>query len=293
MKVLPLVVLVHDAPVARAYLASMRRAGLRPARIVLMVSSHDPNTKKPVGRWLPGKLRRAWAEQYQAVALNHWPGWIRRTHPGFVERFLAELEKSFPDAKSLIEEILGGFRYDDYASEVDRLLVRGLADERLADHLHSLSPATVLFTGGGLVPRSLLELEGLRFLHVHPGTLPEVRGADGLLWSMLTRGRPGASCFYMAPGIDEGDLVAAKDFPAVRVALEGARLDDDTLYRALFSFYDPLLRASLLVNDVLPLGDLDRLPSRTQDLSCGLTYHFLHDGLRHVALHTVFPDAQS
>lgn len=290
MKTLPLVVLVHDAPVARAYLAAMRRAGLRPGRIVLMVSSQDPNTKKEVGRWLPGKLRVAWAAQYQAVGLNHWPSWIRRTHPGFVERFLGALEQVFPDAGSLIDEILGRFPYGDYSEQVDRVLVRGLADAGLAEHLRGLAPATVLFTGGGLVPRTLLELEGLRFLHVHPGTLPAVRGADGLLWSMLARGKPGASCFYMAPGIDEGDLVVARDSPPVRVPLAGERLDDDTLYRALFSFFDPLLRASLLVNDVLPLGPLDRLPSRCQDLSSGTTYHFLHERLRRVALHSIFPD---
>ena len=78
--------------------------------------------------------------------------------------------------------------------------------------------------------------------------------------------------------------IVTATIPPLRVTLAGERLDDDTLYRALFSFYDPLLRASLLVNDVLPLGEPARLPSRPQDLSCGTTYHFLHGSLRHVAL---------
>ena len=53
MKTLPLAVLVHEGPIARAYLSRMNQAGLRPGAIILMVYSHKTGVKTPVGRWLP------------------------------------------------------------------------------------------------------------------------------------------------------------------------------------------------------------------------------------------------
>jgi hypothetical protein len=149
----------------------------------------------------------------------------------------------------------------------------------------------VLFTGGGILPAGVIDLPGLRFLHVHPGHLPFVRGADGLLWSILVRGRPATSCFYLAAGLDTGDVVAVRDYPPLSFDLGSRRRpDDQTLYRAVFSFIDPLLRADMLVNGVLNAGvDLPHLETTPQDPSRGVTYHFLHPRLRERALARLFP----
>jgi len=140
------------------------------------------------------------------------------------------------------------------------------------------------------LPPALLATPGLRLLHVHPGHLPEVRGADGLFWSVLLRGRPGMSCFYMAEGIDTGDLVVAEDLDAVAIPLpDDARPDDHALYQMVFSFIDPLLRAEFLATRVLAAhASPVALPSRPQSAETGETYHFLHPALRRVALAKIF-----
>src|SRR5207244_390428 len=88
------------------------------------------------------------------------------------------------------------------------------------------------------------------------------RRPDGLL-----RGRPGVSAFFMTPGLDDGDVLAARELEPLKITLPaGSRNDADTLYRALFSFIDPLIRAELLVGDVLePVGDLGALSATPQD----------------------------
>ena len=69
----------------------------------------------------------------------------------------------------------------------------------------------------------------------------------------------------------------------------GATYDDDTLYRALFSFIDPLIRAELLVADVLgPATDVDDLAGTPQRLDVGVTYHFMHPTVRGRALRKLF-----
>ena len=158
-----------------------------------------------------------------------------------------------------------------------------------------IAPATVLFTGGGIVPASVFEIGGLTLVHVHTGFLPHVRGADVLLWSLLVRGRPGVSAFFMTPGLDDGDVLAARETDAARRSTlpAGERPDDDTLYRAVFSFVDPLIRAELLVaRRARHRAATSRaLRGEPQDLTTGVTFHFMHPTVRGRALATLFRSA--
>src|SRR5690606_29952514 len=104
----------------------------------------------------------------------------------------------------------------------------------------------VLFTGGGIVPASLLEIPELPFIHIHPGFLPEIRGADCVLWSTLLTGHPSATCFFMSPGIDTGDIVKPCWLPEVIFDVDMKDYDLKTLYRAIYSFFDPWVRAYVL-----------------------------------------------
>lgn len=293
--VLPLTVLASEGPIARAYLARLHLAGLAPERIVLLVRRRHPTRGTVLGRWLPPRMRVAYAKRHQETASGHWPREIRRRHPALVDGLVRALAEIVPDAGTLVEEMLVRPEYDGYASRVERVVVDDLADPVLAAHFGTSPAATILYTGGGIVPPALLALPGTRFLHVHPGHLPDVRGTDGLLWSLLLRGRPSASCCWMAEDIDTGDVLAAREFPAVTCPVTtDERPDDETLYRALCSFCDPLLRAELLASVLRTAGnDLSGLVGSAQDTSAGIAYHSMHPRLRAAALRRVFPSAQA
>ena len=294
MKPLNLTVLAYDGPMARAYLGLMRARGMQPARVVLLVLARHPATGKPVGRFLPGGLRLRYARKAQDLALNFWPRRLRARLPALVDTIARGLVSFCEEAPQLLAGMAGRFAYEDYCETCSQVLIDGYRDPRLARALQGTPPGTVLYTGGGILPPELLGIEGLRFLHVHPGFLPHVRGADGLLWSMLVRGSPAASCFYMEEDIDTGDIVAATEYEPMRFTLECmTRPDDDTLYRALFSYVDPLLRARLLVENVLTCGmdDLRRIPSQPQSTSLGVVFHFMHPSLRREALQLLFRNA--
>ena len=61
-----------------------------------------------------------------------------------------------------------------------------------------MSKIMTLFTGGGLVPKSLLSFQNIKFIHFHPRYLPIVKGADCTLWSSLIFGRTAATRFIMS-----------------------------------------------------------------------------------------------
>ena len=289
MRTLPLTVLLAEGPIGRAYLVTLRRAGLRPHTILLMVSRTHPATRKPVGRWLPGGVRLAYAERVQESALNYWPRRIRQTSVGLYSAMVAGVEPWCAAPGAVLEEMFAPMRYEAYAERVERVGVDTLVDPALQTALARMEQPTVLFTGGGIVPGALLDMPDCRFVHMHPGHLPDVRGADGLLWSVLVRGRPGVSCFYMAKGLDTGDVIAAEEQHLVPFELgEQPRPDDQTLYRALFAYCDPLLRAQLLLRVLANASDVAALPAVPQDISAGVTYHFMHPRLRRIALGRLF-----
>jgi SAM-dependent methyltransferase len=289
MRVLPLTVLAWEGPQARAYLVRMARAGLRPERILLLVS--EPSR---AGKGLPsrphGRLMLQFAERLQDAAHNYHPYRLAQQRPELVRAIAGALAPVVPDPLPLLREMYEGFSFDRYADVVTRVAANSYKDPSLVAALSASGAQTVLFTGGGIVPRPVFDVPGIRLIHVHTGLLPFVRGADVLLWSLLARGRPGVSAFFMTPGLDDGAVLAVRELPPLRVRLEGGRRpDDETLYRTLFSFLDPLLRAELLVADVLaPQHDLRQLRGEPQDLKQGVTYHFMHPSVRQRALSVLF-----
>jgi SAM-dependent methyltransferase len=284
-RTLPLTVLAWEGPQARAYLVRMRRAGLQPERVILMVRDAGAEKRgKPAGR-PSGRAERA-----QDRSHNFHPYAIRKDSPQLVDAISAAMAAVVDDPSALYSEMFDGFDYRDRATHFHRVGANSYRDPSVVAALADAKAETVLFTGGGIVPPAVFEVPGVRLIHVHTGFLPHVRGADVLLWSQLVRGRPGVSAFFMTPGLDDGDVLAAKELAPLKITLPpGTRVDDDTLYRAMFSFVDPLIRAELLVADVLePADDVLTLAATPQDLTTGITYHFMHPIVRSRALNELF-----
>jgi SAM-dependent methyltransferase len=293
-RTLPITVLAWEGPQARAYLVRLRRSGLRPQRVMLMV--RDPKAERhgrPAGLRGIG-LRRA--ERAQDRSHNFHPYAIRKSQPRLVEAIADAMSRVVDEPRSFFNDMYDqSFSYDDFADEIERVGANNYRDPGLLAALTKRAGSTVVYTGGGIVPPQVFDVPGIRLIHVHTGYLPFVRGADVLLWSMLVRGRPGVSGFFMSPGLDEGDVLAARELAPFQVELPAeCNPDDDTLYRCVFSFIDPLIRAELLVRDVLePADDVGSLQGEPQDLAAGITYHFMHPAVRARALRTLFKPVQS
>lgn len=283
-----LTVLAYEGPILRAYVSALKHHGIPVRRVVTLAPRKAPGTGKPVGRWLPGSLRAAYAARMADARQNFWPRRLKRDAPALVASMRAALAPRFDFFERFFADLDGPGSYQGWAGSHDVVLADGLADPAISSAL--VDAGTVLYTGGGLVPASLLATRGARFLHIHPGLLPHVRGADGLLWSTLVRDRPGRTAFLMTPALDEGPVIRAEEAESIRFSMSGgARPDDQTLYRAVFSYYDPCLRAELLA--VLHAnGTLASQPGRADGaLPGGAVFPFMSRRLRSCVLAMLFP----
>lgn len=268
MRGLELIVLGYDDNpnrMFRTYLAYLREHGLRPLGIILMrFAGRSPRFRA---------ARRLLGEPRARELLR----WSRQRVTRMAD---ATLVRQIQGEDCALPQLFGPLDFSAFADSFQEAWFENLSDPSLAALLERQPCRTFLYTGGGRVPDSLLGMRGARFLHCHPGVVPEVRGADGFFWSLLQRGRPGASCFYMNEGIDTGEIVATRDFERPIFEVDLARWGHDAVYRAIVQCYAATLRAKLLVEVLSSGGDPGRLASRPQRGGEGRTFFRMHTRIR-------------
>jgi methionyl-tRNA formyltransferase len=80
-------------------------------------------------------------------------------------------------------------------------------------HLKEWSPDLIIFTGGNILRKQLLDVPRLGVLNVHLGLLPEIRGMSSPEWSLLNHVPVGITVHYMDAGIDTGPVLQRCEFP--------------------------------------------------------------------------------
>ena len=281
MKDLDLTVLFVDTIPARIYLALMRKHGYRPRKILFLdiepASGKYRLLRKYFGAFIAKTTLRLF-KRYSAP----------RASLDLSEQLLKEHGLTLKCLKASLDSYSEG--------PVENISVNGIDDERLTEYLKSSNHRSILFTGGGLLKEPLLSLDRIRFLHIHPGIVPEIRGADGFFWSLLLRGKAGYSAFYMNPGIDTGDIVVRQEFKVDLSRLGLEDYDNDEIYRAILDFYDPCLRIMTFIHfldsifgeeeRMVDTGNPDMLsiPSETQNPYEGRAYFFMHRRLRNFVI---------
>jgi hypothetical protein len=284
MTSLPLTVLFHEGPTGRAYLEMLHRCGRRPQKIIHMLPA--PGL---LGRLTPRGIRASGLAAKREKSANHWPRVLAKQYPGLTLEMTRTIETAFDLGDGFLQAIRSGVGLERYSDQVETAEMSGFNDPRFVRMLNSQPQSLILFTGGGELPAAVFEAQQISFLHVHPGFLPHVRGADGLLWSTLVRGRPGASALIMQPGQDVGGLVEAVETEPLRFAVPaGEHPDDQSLYRLLSGFYTPAIQAYLLAR-IIPFIDNSGVSlGRPVNMSKGETYNFMGPRMRHHALSIMF-----
>jgi len=79
--------------------------------------------------------------------------------------------------------------------------------------LRKWSPDLIIFTGGNILRKPLLDVPRLGVLNVHLGMLPEVRGMSTPEWSLLNHVPVGVTIHYVDAGIDTGPILQRCELP--------------------------------------------------------------------------------
>jgi folate-dependent phosphoribosylglycinamide formyltransferase PurN len=74
------------------------------------------------------------------------------------------------------------------------------------------SPDLIVFTGGNILRKPLLDVPSRGVLNVHLGLLPEIRGMSSPEWSLLKSVPVGVTIHYLDAGIDTGPILRRYEF---------------------------------------------------------------------------------
>jgi folate-dependent phosphoribosylglycinamide formyltransferase PurN len=84
---------------------------------------------------------------------------------------------------------------------------------RAIARLKSWSPDLIVFAGGNILRRQVLNVPRFGVLNAHLGLLPEVRGMSAPEWSLLNSVPVGVTVHFVDAGIDTGPILRAYDYP--------------------------------------------------------------------------------
>ncbi len=110
-----------------------------------------------------------------------------------------------------------------------------------------------------------------QFIHIHPGRLPEFRGSTPYYYELIMRGGMTATAMLMSPKIDEGSVIAAREFPAP----QRPEMIDTEL--------DPWMRAEILGEVAETLSATGHLPNASPQSGDAQTFFVIHTVLKTIA----------
>lgn len=278
-QILPITVLFSEGPIARAYLATIKALGYKVRKIIKLVSRVDLINKKPVGGFLPQAMKINYAANKQFKQMFYWSNQYQKTAADAVNMIRNQVHKQFEFQPDTLSEATNPIDLSQYADVVESLFITGLKDPILANTISVAADDLYLYTGGGIVPDNLLAIKNKRIIHIHPGYLPEIRGADCVLWSQLLTQRLSASAFFMAPGIDVGDIILPCWLPDLVLNFP-QNVDSRVKYRLVYGFLDPWVRAYALKQLIFSTNGLVKFTARPQAETEGMTYHFMHENFK-------------
>lgn len=232
------ILLAADTTRSRSYLQCMLKATLQPSLVILL--------KNPEADLKPGQLEgkdKEFSYKYAGFSFNPY----------------IPLEETLE---------LHRINYKTYYTNDPNA-------PEVCETLKCVPQDLVIYSGsGGRILRNEILSLGKKFLHCHPGKVPEFRGSTPIYYSILQERQMAVSAFILAPQIDTGPLIKIKTFP----------LPAPSQMKDIDFFIDPLIRTNLLIEVLTEYTQSGQLDITTQSSRNPETFYIIHPLLKHIAI---------
>lgn len=228
MKIIPWTMVAFEEGMTKAYLEMLYHAGYAFEKIIVC-------------------LHPRWFGQYQAMIQR------RQEH-------LEEIAEAIARHTGVQIPYFSRLDFSKYCSNIQTIDEFRFYPDGL---LEALEPKeTTFFSYLGLVPKEFLSKT--KWLHIHGGLMPPLRGSACMYWGFLYRGKPGYTLFYQTEKIDQGKILYQDESNEPLPDLSGLSkgIDIET-FRIGIWYYDLYVRARLLV-DYLEGGCKKKIYSKEQ-----------------------------
>lgn len=112
-----------------------------------------------------------------------------------------------------------------------------------------------------------------KFIHIHPGKLPQYKGSTTYYYEILNKNSLSFSAIFQSQKIDNGRIILFQKF-----GLKNIKKKD------LDHIYDPFLRSKILVKVISKLKKQEKLLSYPQSKVGKNTFYVIHPLLKHISI---------
>lgn len=140
---------------------------------------------------------------------------------------------------------------------------------KLTNYIKNSEINYYIFTGGGILRKEILN-SGSKFIHLHPGIVPDYRGSTCFYYSIINHKNAGVTAFIMDEKLDTGDIILQKKFSM-------------PTHPFVDQVYDPHIRSETLI-EILKNNLIESEDFIKQNSEKGNTYFIIHPVLKHIAI---------
>ena len=185
------------------------------------------------------------------------------TNQKFIRK-LSDLEISFDEKEHILKTIKN--------NEIEYVLLDTLDinSNLVINEITKIEQEYIVYSGpGGTILRKEILSKGKKFIHVHPGWLPNYRGSTTIYYSMLFESKVGCSVILFEEGIDEGPILYRKEY-----VITEKGIDFDYLL-------DPLVRTKTLI-EFFKTKEMNPIKQDEQNETS--TFYIIHPLLKHISI---------
>jgi folate-dependent phosphoribosylglycinamide formyltransferase PurN len=199
------IVILSSSPYSEtgcAMAVRMARLGHTPVGALVLSPIDRATLLRKMGQWgVRGVVRYA----SKKLAGNHG---TQRVNNPYLESLLTDNDKDKDKDKIFrnTHEVAAHYRFPVAVCSNQN-------DSNAIAQLRAWSPDLLIFTGGNILRKPLLDVPRQGVLNAHLGLLPEIRGMSTVEWSLLNRVPVGVTIHYMDAGIDTGPILMRSEFP--------------------------------------------------------------------------------
>ena len=136
--------------------------------------------------------------------------------------------------------------------------------------LKAAKPDLIIYTGGGIIRKSLIQIPRIGILNAHMGLLPRYRGMNVLEWSLFHGDQIGVTLHFIHEGVDTGPILLRRN-----IEIE----DSDTIASLRSKSLPISVEMFAEAISKLKAGQIDKIEQRKDE---GKQYFVMHDRLKNL-----------
>jgi len=157
------------------------------------------------------------------------------------------------------------------------LTISDINDNLIFQELGNLKQPYVIFSIPGYILGKGYFKCGKKYLHIHPGKLPDYRGSTPMYYSILEERKLAVSAIFLEERIDEGPILRISEFDLP---------EDPTI---IDTIYDPWMRANLLVETLKLYCIHKEFNVTNQQKDAGEIYYVIHPVMKCLSINAIVP----